>query len=284
MTNKYLAPVALSLCVASSVVAGPVTFSSSVIDPSSTGSFLDNSGTVLEAVNFGIARTGPYTYNAPTASSNPDPNVTLNGITFTPTAGAGNNQLTLDGSYYSITGVGTANNLGYDSGRFSNISQANTLLYGLTYDVLRTGNNGQRMQLTLDNLLIGQDYELQMIFSTMNNADQPANNPADRNLQVSAGFFTQSTDAQNGSGADGNTSFLAYGPTTGARLVTANFTADSTSEVFSLLSGTTGANSRVSLAGLVISDITPAPEPSTYALLAFGGAAFVMFARRKKTA
>jgi hypothetical protein len=281
MANKYFVPVALSLCVASSAFASSVSFSSAVIDPSNTGSFLDNSGTLLEAVNFGTARTSPYTYNAPTTSSNPDPNVTFNGITFTPTAGAGNGQLTLNGSYYSITGVGTANNLGYDTGRFSNISQVNTSLYGLMYDVLRTGANNQRMQLTLDNLLVGQTYELQMIFSTLNLADNPAGNMTDRNLKVSAGTFTQGADVQNGSGADGNTSFLAYGPTTGARLVTANFTADSSTELFNILSGTTGGNSRVSLAGLVISQV---PEPSTYALLMLGGAALAMFARRKKTA
>ena len=129
--------------------------------------------------------------------------------------------------------------------------------------------------------MVGQAYQLQMIFSELNNADQPNNNPADRNVQVSAGAFTQGINTQVGSGADGDTAFLAYGGTSGALLVTADFTADSTDELFSLLSGTTDGFSRVSLAGLVISQV---PEPSTYALLACGGAAFVLFARRKKTA
>lgn len=273
MIPKYLAPVALGACVASSSFAATVNLSSTVIDPLSTGSFLDNSGVTLAAVNLGTARNSPYTYNAPTTASNPDPNVTLNGITFTPSAG----NTTLSSTYYTIGAVGGT--VGYDTGRFSNIGQGNTTLYGLAYDVLRTSGNNIRLTLTLDNLNVGQNYTLQMIFSTLNTADNPAGNTADRNLQVSAGTFTQGVDAQNGSGADGNTSFLTYGPTTGARLVTANFTADSSTELFSMLSGTTGGNSRVSLAGFVISTV---PEPSTYAFILMGGAGLLAMARRKK--
>lgn len=281
MNQKYLVPIALSLCVAGSAFASSVSFTTSLIDPNDPGTFLNNNGSVMAAVNFGVSRSAPYTYNAPTASSNPDPNVTLNGITFTPTAGV----INPSGLYYSIAAVGGGGpTTGYDTGRFSTVSYQNTALYGLVYDVLRTGGNDQRLTLSLNNLVIGQDYQLQMIFSELNNADQPSNNPADRNVQVSAGAFTQGSDTQHGTGADGDTAFLAYGGTSGARLITASFTADSTSELFSLLSGTTGGFSRVSLAGFVLSNITPVPEPSTYALLAFGGAAVVFFARRKKTA
>jgi len=275
MITKYLAPVAVCLCTASLSFAATVNFSSAVIDPSNTGSFLDNSGAFMEAVKLGTARTGPYTYNAPTASSNPNPNVTLNGITFTSSAGSVNPS----GSFYSLASVTGGATLGYDTGRFSNVSSVNQSLYGLVYDVLRTGGNNQRLTLNLKNLTIGASYELQLVLSELNTADNPASNMSDRNVMVSAGAFTQSTDEQHGAGADGNIGFLGYGPTTGARLVTATFTADSSTELFSLLSGSTGGNSRVALAGFVISQV---PEPSTYAMMLLGAVGLAKLGRRSK--
>lgn len=253
-----------------------MTFSSTVIDPTNTsGSYLDNSGTILAAVSFGPTRTGPYTYNAPTQASNPDNAPTLNGIAFSSSAGS----TTPSGTYFSVSQSGGSNALGYDAGRFSNISSSNQSLYGLAYDVLRTGSNDGRMVLDLTNLTVGGQYQLQLIFSTLNSADNPAGNMADRSVQIAAGVFTANGNNQTGTGSDGTSDKYSYGPSTGAIVVTADFTADATTQSLSLLSNTTGGNSRVSLAGIVI---TAVPEPSSAGLAAAGLLGLALRRSRRK--
>jgi hypothetical protein len=268
----------LAALVATAAVssAATVSFTSSVISPADTGTFLDNSGTILDAVSFGPVRTGPFTYNAPGTASNPNPAPVLNGITFVSSANVGNPT----GSHFAVGQVLASNPAAvtaYDSGRFSNIPSTNQPLFGLVYDVARTSANDARMTLNITNLTIGSSYEVQMIFSEINTADS-GSTPADRTVQVAAGLFTAGANSQVGTGADGNSTNYNYGPTTGARIVTATFTADGTSELLNLLSNTTGGNSRVSLAGVVVSQV---PEASSFAL-AVGGFAAFGFSRRRK--
>lgn len=273
MTRSILS--AALLLAATSAEGAVVTFTSTVISPTdASGSFLNTSGTLLDAISFGQARTSPYTYNSPGTASNPNPAPTLNGVTFVSTLGS----TTLGDSYYSITQSGGTGALGYDTGRFSNVSYTNQSLFGLVYDVLRTGSNDGRMTLSLNNLIAGQAYQVQMIFSTDNTADSNTS-PADRTVQIAAGAFTQGSTTQSGVGADGTSVVYSYGPTTGAIDVTATFTADNASEALNLLSNTTGGNSRVSLAGLVISEV---PEASTSTLVV-GALASLAFLRRRSS-
>lgn len=252
--------------------AATVTFSTNVISPTdTTGSFLNNQGTVLTAVSFGTTRTGPYTYNAPNATSNPNSTPTINGIAFSSSAGAINPTNT----YYALGGGLTGNQ--YDTGRFSNVSYTNESLFGLLYDVARSSGNSTRQTLNLTSLAVGGQYRLQMIFSSINTADTPSVT-ADRNVTIAAGVFTEGANAQLGTGADGTSATYAYGPTTGARVITADFTATANSELFTMLSGSTGGNSRVSLAGFVL---TAVPEPSSVTLAAAGVLALVLPRRRK---
>lgn len=276
MVKRSIITAAAALIATASVSsAAVVSFSSSVISPTdTTGSFLDNSGTVLSAVSFGSARTGPFTYNAPTATSNPDPAPTLNGITFVSTAGA----INPTGTYFAL-GQSGGGNMGYDSGRFSNVSYTNQALFGLVYDVARSSANNIRLTLNLNSLTVGASYQLQMIFSEINTADSNTT-PADRNVQIAAGTFTTGANQQSGTGSDGTSTTYAYGPTSGARVVTATFTADNATEAFTFLSGTENGNSRVSLAGIVISQV---PEAST-SMLAAAGVAALAFSRRRKSA
>ncbi|MDB6078448.1 MAG: hypothetical protein JWO82_2195 [Akkermansiaceae bacterium] len=254
--------------------AAVVSFTSSVIAPTDTGTFLDNSGTVLSAVSFGQARSGTFTYNAPGTASNPDPAPVLNGITFVSTAGA----INPSGTYYAL-GQSGGGNMGYDNGRFSNVPNTNPGLFGLVYDVARSSANNIRLTLNVNSLTPGTIYQVQMIFSEINTADS-GTTPADRSVQVAAGAFAVGANQQVGTGADGTSAVYAYGPTSGARVVTATFAADSASEAFTFLSGTEGGNSRVSLAGVVISQI---PEAST-SMLAAAGVAAMAFSRRRKSA
>ena len=264
------------LLTAASSMAASVTFSSSYISPDDTGSFLNNSGTILTAVSLGNTRTGPYTYNAPNASSNPNPEPTLNGISFT-TANGGNPT----GTYYQV-GQNNGGAIGYDTGRFSTVPYTNEGLYGLVYDVARSSANNVRLTLNLTNLVPGATYSLQMIFSSLNTADNPTNDLRTRNLQIAAGTFTQGANTQVGTGSDGTSDIYSYGgygegSNVGPLLVTADFTADAETQFFTFLTGTEGGNSRVSLAGFVLS----VPEPSAFAMTAIGMLGLILPRRRK---
>ncbi|WP_234047370.1 hypothetical protein [Luteolibacter pohnpeiensis] len=230
--------------------AATVSFSASSIDPSSTD-FLDTSGTVLSAVNFAPANSETY------SSTNPDTAVTLSGITFTPVSTTS----AASGTYF------TTNSSNRDSNRISNVTYDNTELYGLVYYGLITGSNSTNMQFNLTNLTVGQSYLVQFIYSCSGN----------RPIQLAAGTFSVGSVATSGTGSDGNSDVYSYGETNGALLLTATFTADSTTELFTMLSNTTGSNSRVTLSGFVISEI---PEPSVALLGALGGLALISRRRR----
>lgn len=150
-TTKIPVVVAILLSAAAFSKAATVTFTSGHF--SQTGSdysLLDNSGTILAAVNFSTnpVRSGTY------SSTNPDPNVSLNGISFAPTA-----YTVTSGTYYQT------NATGIDTDRTSGTSySSSSSLYGLAYDVARTGSNDTNLTLNLQNLTIGNTYQVQFIF------------------------------------------------------------------------------------------------------------------------
>lgn len=202
------------------------------------GSNLDNLGTLVTAVNFSSnpVRTGPF------SSSNPDPAVTLNGIGFTPTPWNGSNP-------FFSTNASVA-----DSNRASGVP-SNEPIYGLVYDAtVKTGT--RELDLALIGLTVGDDYRLQMIFSSDGN----------RAVDVTS---------------DGVTSaLLSYGSPSGPGLVTASFTASSSTQSFVTFLGVGGAGAP-QLSGFVLHNTAVAvPEPSSTALLGLGGIALMLRRRR----
>jgi len=251
------------------VSASPVLFTSANF-PQLGGdySILDASGAILEAPSF----TSSPLRAAPYFLTNPNPTATLNGIVFTPVPYVAN----VSGAYYTTNGAGV------DNGRTSGTDYVTSNdLYDLSYDVLRTGNNDTNLTVNLQNLAIGQPYKVQFIFS----ADNLGGSRTDRQVKVAAGAFTPTVSWNtSGTGSDGLSDLLTYGPTSGVGLVTAVFTADSTSELFTMLSNTTFSgqgNSRVSLAGMVISTVAPTFElkilSSSFSFNDLGGTASLTF-------
>lgn len=242
----------LTLCAAAAVLtsgahAATVTYTAAnFAADGSNASILANNGTVVSAVNFSTDPVRNGTFSA----TNPDPNVTINGIAFTPAPGTAAGGLT--GSFYSV------NSAGLDNDRDSNVSYATApMLDGLVYDVIRTNGNGVGMVFNLTNLVIGQPYQVQFIFSASDGA---------RRL-----YLTSQADAD----LAGANNILAYGTTGGAGLLTGTFTADSATQTFNFWNTNTGSQ-RVSVAGFVLQTV---PEPGTAALGLLG--VLPMFRRRR---
>jgi hypothetical protein len=202
---------------------------------------LDNGSNLVGGSNVltAVSFTNPARV-APFTSSNPPPNPVINGITFTGIAGNGSN------TYF------TSNGAGLDSNRASG-RPSTAAIYPLIYDATRSANNSTNLDLTLRNLTIGSFYNVQLVFSS---------GDANRNLFVLSGA---STSAQ-----------VNYGTTNGPKIVTATFTADATTQVFTMTG--LGLNNRSQLSGFVL---TAAPEPGTLAFLALGGT-LVLARRRRK--
>lgn len=212
----------------------------------SNTSILAKTGTVVTAINFSTDPVRSGTYSA----TNPDPNVTINGIAFTGAPGTAAGGLT--GSFYSV------NSAGLDNDRDSNVSYATApMLDGLVYDVIRTSGNGVGMVFNLTNLTIGQAYQVQFIFSASDAA---------RRL-----YLTSQADAD----LAGATNILSYGTTNGAGLLTGTFTADATTQAFNFWNTNTGSQ-RVSVAGFVLQAV---PEPGSAVLGLLG--ILPMFRRRR---
>jgi MYXO-CTERM domain-containing protein len=239
---------AAAMAFASGAHAANVTYTTAnFAGDGSNASILANNGTVVSAVNFSTDPVRNGTFSA----TNPDPNVTVNGIAFTAAPGTASGGLT--GSFYSV------NSAGLDNDRDSNVSYATApMLDGLVYDVIRTGSNGTGMVFNLTNLTIGQPYQVQFIFSASDGA---------RRL-----YLTSQADAD----LAGATNILTYGTTNGAGLLTGTFTADAATQTFNFWNTNTGSQ-RVSVAGFVLQTV---PEPGVTALGLLG--ALPMLRRRRR--
>lgn len=230
---------ALAFACAAESRAALVTFSTPtrLIDD---GTNLQNGGTTLAAINFstGPVRSAPYT------AANPDPNVTLNGIAFTPTVG----NVAADATYFTSNAAVT------DNARQSGVaSTAN--IYGLIYDTSTTSANGVDYVITLRNLIVGQEYRFQTVFSMSDAA---------RAMTVVSGGSSSAA--------------FTYGTTNGPQLLAGTFVADAATQAFTY-DAPTGAGARGSIAGVVLQAI---PEPGSAALAGVG--LLVAGARRRRRA
>jgi len=183
------------------------------------GTDLNNSGTILAAVNF-----------SPSASA-----ATINGIDFSVC-----NSLTGSGTYWALNlNTGRA---GWDAdpGRVNYEGQTfypnagGFALYPLINEVIYLYTDGsEHQQLVLNNLVLGHQYLLQVVF------------------EQAGGRGGVLTDVTGG----GNSPSVSYGGSKGAAMITASWTAGSTTQTFeeAIPDGHAGA-----WAGFVLSDITPA--------------------------
>lgn len=249
--SSLISGLALPLLFVSTLQAASVSYTAAnFAGNGSNTSILENTGTLVTAVNFSTSpiRSGPF------SATNPDPNVTINGVTFTPTQGT--NALGLIGANYTV------NSSGLDVDRDSNVSWADApALDGLVYDVIRTDDNGKGMVFTLTNLIPNQEYRTQFIFSASDAA---------RRL-----YLTSQADAD----LAGNTNILSYGTgaasALGAGLLGGTFTADAATQTFNFFN-TNAPAQRVSLAGFTLHAI---PEPG---ILPLGLTALLPLLRRHR--
>lgn len=244
---------AIALATLAAAHAATVSYSTATFQQDGSNvSILSNSGTLLGAVNFSNGpRTGTFDAN------NPDPNVTVNGITFTAVngavAGVGG---TLSGVGY-VTGNGGGAPAGLDTNRPSNVSfAAAPSLYGLVYDVIRSDSNANPLTFNLTNLQAGTVYQVQFIFSASDAARR---------------LYLDSTSA-----AAAGAGILTYGTGSGPGLLTGTFTADAATQNFTFYNTNAGGQ-RVSLAAFTLSVV---PEPSGSALAGLG--ALLWLARRRR--
>ncbi len=210
--------------------ASAVTFSPNQV-LANNGSNLNNSGFLVTAVNFSTnpVRSAPFDVN-----TDPNPAVTLNGITFTPLPAVGGSN-----SFYNTN----ANIL--DSNRTSGVSSAQPI-YGLLFDAAVALNQpvggDHELNLNLTNLTPGHNYRVQMVFSSDGN----------RQVDVTSDMVSSAV--------------LNYGPTNGPGLITANFTATGTTQTFT--TNKTFAGNPPQLSGFVLHDLTAAPPPPPVNFLA----------------
>jgi hypothetical protein len=137
-----------------------------------------------------------------------------------------------------------------------------------------TAATTSRYTVTLNNLSLGNSYELQLWVSDarLNNVGQ--NNPG---LFVTLSDGVTSVDLQN------NVNDVLGGI---GQYVIGTFTADATSQIFTFTGGNTpGAdltdpNVTAIMNAYQIRDITPVPEPTTFGLVSLGMASLVMLRRR----
>ena len=191
----------------------PVTWTSKA-NISATGSDLDNSGTILAAINFS---------NSKSAS-------TINGIAFTV-----NNSLTGSGTYWALN-LNTGR-CGFDTNRVA----SGETYYGTPWtafslgslidDVIYTYTDaGEIQNVKMQGLTVGHQYKMQMVFAAASG----------KTGQLWSGGSTSSSVSYGGSA-------------TGATVITASWTAATTTRTFQQLVHS-GA-----IAGFVLSDVTVVP-------------------------
>jgi len=176
----------------------------------SSGSDLDNSGTILAAINFSTSKSAS----------------TINSISFTV-----NNSLTGSGTYWALN-----TSSGWDTARMQYQSYYPTAepptfaLGSLIDDVIYTyTDSGQVQTVTMQNLTVGHQYKMQLVFAAGGN----------RSGQLWSGGSTSSS--------------VSYGGSAGAAMITASWTAATTTRTFQQL---THAGC---MAGFVLSDVTVVP-------------------------
>ncbi len=231
-----LIALAAGLVACPSLPAASVIFSAPVT-LADDGNNVNNAGTILTAVNFVSSVT----------QTNPTWRVTLNDIAFVPVAQAANANRT-----YFTTNSASVWDTDRGSGRPSSAA-----IYPLIYNAAITSSDSTPFNLTLRNLTIGTAYRMQFILSS-NNSDS-----TDRSLFI----YTPTLD----------TSYTVYyGVLSGPQILTANFVADSTTQIFTLNGD---SNGRPSLSGFVLAAV---PEPATFALLGLAAVALGAAPLRRK--
>lgn len=209
-----------ALAVAAGVASAATVSWSSKENLSSTGSDLDNSGTILAAINFSTSKSPS----------------TINGISF-----AVNNSLNGSGTYWDLD-LNT-NRSGWDPNRISYETYYGTGAWA-TFDlgsliddvIYMYTDAGEVHNLVIQNLTVGSEYRLQVVFEQAGNRD---------------GQLRSGTDSP----------VVNYGANKGAALITAEWTADGPTQTFRQITHSG------SVAGFVLTAI---PEPSSLAVASLG--------------
>jgi hypothetical protein len=216
-----------------------------------TDSDILNTG-VVQAVNFYDAGSGDMpSAQEITSTTNADP--TVNGVTFTGVTYTSGTAPVTPG--FSITNIG-----GTDDARNGGVPDTDAL-FGLVY----TGLFGANMDLTLNDLVSGDTYSLQLVFDSYD-----GDATTDRGNTVTDNSSDVTSDQ------------VATGPNLGAGSITDTFTVTgvgTTTHSVTIVGGSFPSE----FSGFVLSNTT-VPEPSTWALLLGGAAALASFQvlRRKQ--
>lgn len=192
--------------------AATTSFSSATL--ADNGSNLDNStpsgGTILSAINF-----------TNTAQSSPETSPTINGIPFTAFNVPGT--ASVSGTNFTLVS-NSSNTLIRDDNRAAG-RPTTAAIYPLIYNAIVSPSASGTpaasiMTLTLQNLTIGQQYEVQMAFSS---------GDAVRQVNVNDNAASSSTPATTGT--------ISYGTTNGPKVATGLFTADAASQALFFAGG-----------------------------------------------
>lgn len=239
-----------ALSIPGTAQAATTTFSVATL--TDTGSNLDNpattGNTLLSAVNFTLS-----------SQSSPTPTPTINGIAFTafniPSTGQSASYV---GSNFTLAGNST-NVIIRDDNRVSGrptTADIYPLIYNASVSPVASGGVSS-MTLTLQNLTVGQPYEVQMVFSS----------------DAAARQVTLNDNAGSGSGTSGA---VSYGTTNGPRVITGLFTANATSQAYDIVATTSTV--RVQFSGFTLQTV---PEPAALGLLAPLGMVLLRRTRRQ---
>jgi len=213
----------------------------------SNGSNIENTGTILDAINFydpvyGIYGNLPAASNPNNPSNGGTPNPTLNGVAFTGEA----YNASLPGYTLTLTGP----NVGIDDNRAGGVLSTDAI-YPLVFSgVYSYYSSTPYAHLSVNDLTPGKTYSLQLFF------DSEAGD-------------TRSLFATDGSASSSTVT------TPGPQFITDQFTATSSSETVAL---TYTATLPVELSGFVLTTTEAAPEPSTWTML-LSGAGLLAFWR-----
>lgn len=217
-------------------------------------------GTLKYAYNFGSSGVTSTTVNGVTFAAGAFPTNLSTNTTTIGSVGFSENQ----GSLYSF------NTLGTGSGAFSGLSAA----YQALLSTAGTSNQPNTLSLTLNGLTAGQSYKIQW---WLNNSS----------LQVdtSNGFAFMSTSATAGNAITLSANVGAASGNLG-QFVTGTFTASGSSAVIALngVGSYNLLNNRPMINALQLRDVTPVPEPGTYALGAIASVVIAGLNRRRKSA
>jgi hypothetical protein len=221
-------------------------------------------GTLVDAFAFGTETSALFT--------------TVNGVTFAPLVFPefGNVTALSPGNYnFSLNSGGhltSYGNLGTPGiGAYAGLSSSYASLLGSGGSATSASGAGP-LTLTISGLMIGQTYQFQWW----------ANNSSFSTSSSDDGYQSTSTVAidSNGSFVGLQVNDLSNGGSLGQYAI-GTFTADALTEGITFY-GNSEDNGDMIINGMQLRDITPTPEPSTWALSAMGGLGSLLVFRRRK--